>query len=277
MAIRTNFMLIDFINGNSDLSISATDLTNITQQIISTDGTVLYLKHKYGTRFYPVLRGGTGADENDAYNDFCQDFRSWVNNRQHNIDKMYQALFDYDYSPIENVDRYETETIDRDIDTTYGRKNTQSGSDALAMTGTVTNTGTDTVATSGTDSVTKSGNVVNETDVAGFNAPNSYTNDSKNTETYNNVKDKTDFGKTETDTKNLTETHNRTDTTTYGKVDTQSGTDATNDDTLRSLRVHGNIGVTTNNQLINQELEMRMMSLAEMLLDNFINDYTFYA
>ena len=118
-----------------------------------------------------------------------------------------------------------------------------------------------------------------------MNSPNSYTNESKNTETYNNVKDKTDHGKTDTETKNLTnqetqnltETHNRTDTTTYGKVDTQSGTDATNDDTLRSLRVHGNIGVTTNNQLINQELEMRMMSLAEMLLDNFINDYTFYA
>lgn len=277
MAVRTNFMLLDFINGNSDLSISATDLTHATKQIITTEGTVLYFKHKYGTRFYPVLRGGTGANENDAYNDFCQDFRSWVNNRQHNINKMYQALFDYDYSPIENVDRYETETIDRDVDTTYGRKNTQSGSDALAMTGTVTNTGTDTVATSGTDSVTKSGNIVNETDVAGFNAPQSFTNDTKNTETYNNVKDKTDFGKTETDTKNLTETHNRTDTTTYGKVDTQSGTDATNDDTLRSLRVHGNIGVTTNNQLINQELEMRMISLAEMLLDNFINDYTFYA
>lgn len=276
MAIRTNFMLIDFINGENDLSISATDLTNITRQIISTDGTVLYLKHKYGTRFYPILRGSASANVSDAYNDFCQDFRSWVNNRQHNIDKMYQALFDYDYSPIENVDRYETETIDRDVDTTYGRKNTQSGSDALAMTGTVTNTGTDTVATSGTDSVTKSGNIVNETDVAGFNAPQSFTNDTKNTETYNNVKDKTDFGKTETDTKNLTETHNRTDTTTYGKVDTQSGTDATNDDTLRSLRVHGNIGVTTNNQLINQELEMRMSSLAEMLLDNFINDYTFY-
>ena len=277
MAVRTNFMLIDFINGTGDLSISATDLTNITKQIITTEGTVLYLKHKYGTRFYPVLRGSNTADENDAYSDFCQDFRSWVTNRQHNIDKMYQALFDYDYSPIENVDRYETETIDRDVDTTYGRKNTQSGSDALAMTGTVTNTGTDTVATSGTDSVTKSGNIVNENDRSGFNTPNSYTNDSKNTETYNNVKDKTDFGKTETDTKNLTETHNRTDTTTYGKVDTQSGTDATNDDTLRSLRVHGNIGVTTNNQLIEAELEMRMMSLAEMLLDNFINDYTFYA
>lgn len=277
MAIRTNFMLIDFINGDNDLSISATDLTNISRPIISTDNTVLYMKHKYGTRFYPVLRGSATADENDAYNDFCLDFRSWVNNRQHNIDKMYQALFDYDYSPIENVDRYETETIDRDIDTTYGKRNTLSGSDTLSMTGTITNTGTDTVATSGNDSTTKSGNIVTEIDTAGFNSPNTYTNDNKSTETYNNVKDKTDFGKTETDTKNLTETHNRTDATTYGKIDTASGSDATNDDTLRSLRVHGNIGVTTNNQLIEQELDMRMMSLAEMLIDNFINDYTFYA
>lgn len=293
MAIRTNFMLIDFINGDGDLSISATDLTNISKQIITTDNAVLYMKHKYGTRFYPVLRGSATADENDAYSDFCLDFRSWVNNRQHNIDKMYQALFDYDYSPIENVDRYETETIDRDIDTTYGKRNTLSGSDSLSMTGTVTNTGTDTttetgtdtLANSGTDSTTKSGNIANEHEIAGMNSPNSYTNESKNTETYNNVKDKTDFGKTETntknltnqETKNLTETYNRTDATTYGKIDTASGSDATNDDTLRSLRVHGNIGVTTNNQLIEQELEMRMMSLAEMLIDNFINDYTFYS
>lgn len=292
MAIRTNFEVFDIIGENSDFSIHATDLNNISQTVISSENAKQYITRKYGTRYYGVLTGNYPANTSLATTNFNEDFTLWVANRQHNINKMYQALFDFDYSPIENVDRYETENISRDIDTTYGKRNTLSGSDSLSMTGTITNTGTDTVAETGTDtivdsgnqSVTKSGNIVNETDRAGFNSPNTYTNDSKNTETYNNVKDKTDFGKTETDTKNLTttdtknltETHNRTDATTYGKVDSTSGTDATNDDTLRTLRVHGNIGVTTNNQLINQELEMRIHSLAEMLLDNFMNDYTFY-
>ena len=56
------------------------------------------------------------------------------------------------------------------------------------------------------------------------------------------------------------------DSTGYGKVDTASGTDLTNygktDDFTHGHNIeytrlrHGNIGVTTNNQLINQELEM---------------------
>ena len=56
MAVRTNYELIDFLNGTSDFSISATDLQGNTQQIISSDNAVLYFKHKYATRYYPVLR-----------------------------------------------------------------------------------------------------------------------------------------------------------------------------------------------------------------------------
>lgn len=263
MAVRTNFELFDFLTTGNDFSINAKDLTGNTQTVITSANAVQYMLHKYGTRQYSILRGSS-ATVSDAFNDFSLDFRLWIMNRQHNIDRMYQALFDYDYSPIENVDRYETENVDRDIDTTYGKKDTLSGSDTVAETG------TDTHTLSGNDSTTRSGNVVSETEKAGFNSPNSYTNDAKNTETYNNVKDKTDFGKIDTESKNLSTQ------TTYGKVDTLSGTDAVNDDTLRTLRVHGNIGVTTNNQLIEAELEMRLKSLAEMLLDNFINDYTFY-
>ena len=76
--------------------------------------------------------------------------------------------------------------------------------------------------------------------------------------------DTTGYGKTDTasgtDTTGYgkTDTASGTDTTGYGKVDTASGTDITaygNTITHDRLR-HGNIGVTTNNQLINQELEM---------------------
>lgn len=256
MAVRTNFELFDFLTNNSDFSINAKDLTNTTQTVISSANAVQYMLHKYGTRQYSILRG-TSATVSDAFNDFSLDFRLWIMNRQHNIDRMYQALFDYDYSPIENVDRYENETTDKDIATEYGRKNTESGRTSVSNQENLTDS----------DVNTRSGNTVNETERAGFNEPNTYNNDTKNTETFNSVKD------------SRAQTKQTTDTgyTDHGKVDTLSGTDTVNDDTLRTLRVHGNIGVTTNTELIESELELRKISLAEMLIDNFIKDYTFYA
>lgn len=264
MAIRTNRQLIDFLTNEKDFSITALDKNNNTVVIVNSDNAVTYFKHKYGTRFYSVLRGVQTPSISEIENDFNVDFRLWILNRQKNINLQYQAMFDYPFNPIENYDRYENEITNKDISTLYGKRNTESGSDSLSMTGTITD------ANSGTDTTTKSGNIVNETDRAGFNSPNTYTNDTKNTETFNSVKDKTDFGKTET------QTHNRTDTTTFGKVDATSGTDKTDDDTLRELHSHGNIGVTTSTQMISETVELYMKSFAELLLDNFINDYTFY-
>lgn len=256
MAIRTNYELIDFITNNSDFSINAKNLSGATETVITSANAVQYMLHKYGTRQYSVLRG-TQATESEAFNDFSLDFRLWVMNRQHNIDRMYQALFDYDYSPIENYDRTENETINKDIDTTYGKKDTESGRTTLSNQENITDS----------DVTTKSGNTTNETERAGFNEPNTYNNDSKNTETFNNVKD------------SRAQTKQTTDSgyTDHGKVLTASGTDVVSDDTLRTLRVHGNIGVLQNVDMIEAELRLRIQSLAEMLLDNFINDYTFYA
>ena len=324
MAVRTNFELFDFLSGSLsgyDLTITASDKDGVTQTISSTDNTKRYFLHKYGTRIYPVLTGMNSATPEMAMVNFTEDFRCWVNNRQRNIDLQYQALYDYDYSPIDNYDRHEIETIDDDGSTTYGRRDAESGSDAfqhghsIANTGTTTkadsgsdafqhghsiaNTGTTTKADSGTDTTTKSGNIVNETEKAGFNSPNTFTNDTKNTETYNTVRDATAYGKTETQTDNTQEAHSGTDTTTYGKTETQtdntqeahsgtdtttygktttqSGTDSTTKDIERSLHAYGNIGVTTSTAMIDELIKSRMMSLADMLLDNFIDDYTYYA
>lgn len=277
MAVRTDFELIDILKTENDLSISATNLTNQTVQIISTDNTVHYFKHKYATRKYTVLRGSEPANKDDAYNDFCLDFRLWVNNRQHNIDKLYQSMFDYDYSPIENVDRYENETINQDRDTTYGKATTEGGSDRLAHGKTLTRTGSETDSKTGQDSTEYLGTVENETEKAGFNAPNTYTADTLNHETFNNRQDETTYNNTLTHVNNTTDTEGGTDTTTYGKTITDSGSDSTSDDTVRELRVHGNVGVTSNVDLLEQEERYRLQSLAELLLNNFIDDYTYYS
>ena len=316
MAIRTNYELIDILSGENDFSISATDLNNITKVITSTDNTLQYFKHKYGTRIYSTLRGVSPATKSEAYNDFSLDFRAWVSNRQHNIDKLYQSMFDYEYSPIENVDRYENETINTDTLTDYGKTETRTGTDTTTYgkTDTTTYGKTDTTTYGKTDTTTygktdtraienieektgydtlgKSGAEITTNTKAGFNSPNSYTPDSKSVTNYESYEDRNTYNTTvQTDT---TDTNTEggsnslastgSDTNRSGGSDSlaksesisHGGEDSTSNDTLRTLRVHGNIGVTSNVDLLEQEERYRLQSLAELLLDNFINDYTFY-
>lgn len=362
MAVKTTYELFDIVDANKDYSIKATDLDGVLQTVISSDNAVRYITRKYGERKYAVLTGGsTPADLSYGKTELHTDFRLWLVNRQHNIDKQYQALFDYDYSPIENVDRYENETINRDISTeygktdtesgsdttsygridtesgsdttsygktdtesgtdstTYGKTDTESGTDRTTYGKTETNSGQDVVTDGGMDQTIKGGDHTTETQKAGFNAPNSYTPAEKVIDSYSDWLEEEDYGKTETTAHGhvvtnggqdsiaygktntqggqdsisygktntqsgedeieygKTITQSGEDEISYGKVNTQGGEDTTDDDTSRTLHVHGNIGVTTNNQLIDAELNMRMISLAEMLLDNFINDYTYYA
>lgn len=277
MAVTKTFELIDFLTADNNYSITATDLQNTTQVVTSTIDSLQYFLHKYPTRRYTVIRGSGTPTTTEARSDFSEDFTLWVKNRQHNIDKLYQAMFDYDYSPIENVDRYETETTNKDIATTYGRKDTESGTTGVSRSESVDESTTNDTALSGTDATTKSGNIVTENDRAGFNTPNSYSKAEKTTETYNNLRDSTSYGKEENGSGSLERDTSGTETTTHGKVNTLSGTDSTEDDTVRTLRVHGNIGVTSNVDLLTQEFDYRLRSLAETLLDEFINDYTYYS
>lgn len=298
MAVKTIYDLYDLLSaeGSIDLSISATDTHNNQNVVISSENAVKYLLKKYPTRQYSILKGQS-VTPSEGKSDLNEWFHIWITTRQHNIDRMFQALNDYDYSPIENVDRYENETINKDIDTTYGKTQTHSGTDTLTQSGTISDAHTGTIADahsgtittvdSGKDTTTNSGSVTHETEKAGFNSPNTYTNTEKVTDLFNNRKEELTHGKTETETLNNTDTQtfnnsdtqafNKSDATLHGHVISDSGSDLVDDDTIRTLRVHGNIGVTTNNQLIESELNMRMMSLAEMLLDNFVDDATFYS
>ena len=317
MAVRTNYELIDILDAGKDYSITATDLEDTTQTVITSANAMQYMSRKYATRFYSVLRGGTPATVTDATNDFASDFRLWIMNRQHNIDKLYQSMFDYDYSPIENVDRHESETIDATDATTYGRKDTESGTDSVTYGKKDTESGTDSTTygkkdtqsgtdsvtygkkdtESGTDTLTKGGSEVHEIDKAGFNSPSTYSNDTKDTLSFTNRTEGTQYGhvNTESGTDSTqyghtntqsgtdstqyghTNTQSGTDSTQYGHTNTQSGTDSTDHDSERTLHVHGNIGVTSNVQLLTEEENYRLQSLAELLIDNFINDYTYYS
>ena len=92
-----------------------------------------------------------------------------------------------------------------------------------------TREGSDTLTMTGTDVNVLEGNTENE--VSGFNSPD-YVNDAKNSQESTN-----------------TETRGMTDTTTHDTTDTLDGE--------RTLTRSGNIGVTTSQQMLQSEIELR--------------------
>ena len=330
MAIATTMEIIDFLdNTGRDYSIHATSkgLADIT--LISSDDAYRYIIRKYGDRRYTLLSGVRPHNKVEMNVEFHNDYRLWLLNRRRNIDRMYQTLYDYDYVPIENYNRTESETIQSEDSVEYGHIISDSGSetveygktDTLSGTDTTTygktdsRTGSDTITTNesiendktDTDTInatnTKNGREINTTEKAGFNAPYAYTPDVKTTLEYDNViddkvstdsrviNDDTTRTETETTQHNTVDTLGGNDRVTYGKTNTTSGSDETEKtnvsehsgtdidtkDSERNMHAYGNIGVTTNQKMVTEEMEVRKVALVEMLIDNFINDFTFYS
>lgn len=182
----------------------------------------------------------------------------WFETRAYDFSQMYDALH-AKYNPIENYDRTEG----------YKDTLTHSGVDKVQQTlgtqvetkhtGTETSasTGTDTQVESGTDTTTHAGTEGTELTVAAYDS-DSYVPRENSTRTPD---------LTDTRTPNLT--HKRTpdllDTRTPNLTDVSvnSGTDKGQTEyghvetTEHHSRVHGNIGVTTNQQMIQAEVDMR--------------------
>lgn len=150
----------------------------------------------------------------------------WFSRRLFDFDRMYKSLR-MEYSPIENYDRIE------DIKREYKDSGTDTETLTLGSSTTSSHTGTDT------DSIQGSGS--NEKGVYAYNE-DGYTNREKDTETHNS---------------NNTQTYNSTVT------NTGSGSDKTQTDygkqrtETESTRIHGNIGVTTSQQMIESEMSLR--------------------
>lgn len=145
---------------------------------------------------------------------------------------------------------------EKESETTYGKRVEESN------TVTSDNTGTQTNAKSGNDTVTseKTGNnkdTIKGTDSEKYGETKQENNGSTNTNE--------ETAATQTTTKG-TKNENESINITYGKTE--------NVDSL----IHGNIGVTTTQQMINSELELRLKkNIIETIIDRFINSTTFYA
>lgn len=213
-----------------------------------------------------------------------------------------------EYNPIENYRRNETEKITdgRTEQHSGSDTSTASGSDALARTGTETDTesgteslrrtGTDTNTASGSDTTsgsssstdTNSGTDTVNNKITGFDSDTLVPHDSSetlhglvteneaegtNTQTYGRV-DTTQHNTTDTTTFGKVDTiqHNTTDTTTYGKQDTfQHGEKIEHEgETERSVLAYGNIGVTTSQQMLEEEMKIaKEIQIIPIIIESF--------
>lgn len=123
------------------------------------------------------------------------------------------------------------------------------------------------------------GSVQDSKDITGsYKDDKKITGSYKDTTTYGKV-DTTAYGKVDTMAygKVDTMTYGKSDTTTYGKTDTQTfGKISTDRHTGKEdfeSRIHGNIGVTTSQQMIESELELRKFDIYADIARRFENEF----
>lgn len=184
-------------------------------------------------------------DVADLNGTFMNTWLFWKNANMDNIERMFKALIDSDYSPIENYDRYEDSTLKAD-NTTKIKQN-------------VTNT-----TSYGTNGL------VNET---------SFSNDRKDTtttyaSTYESINANQQTAKSETVPKGKeTSTTKGTVTNTTSMDDTQNQ-NRTDTNASTNRHIHGNIGVTTAQQMINEELRLRVANnLTDIVIEMFAKEH----
>lgn len=211
-----------------------------------------------------------------VYNDprvFREMIYTWFHIRDWNF-KHLIAIIQAEYSPIENTDRYSEHTIKNSGSDSrkYGGSDTRkySASDETKRSASDTVNGSNEESMSrtesGTDSHTRTPNLQSLTidEISAENA-NDYQPDSQHRtsesgsettagETSGEESERRNGSRAETGSHSSTETgtHSSTDTNSYGKTETGSR----NGQETYTEHTHGNIGVTSNVQLINEETSL---------------------
>ena len=225
--------------------------------------------------------------------------------------RVYNASL-LEYNPIENYRRNETETIEddrteehsgADVNRSSGTDSlartgsdtfTESGSETLSKTGTVVNeaSGSDTTDGNSETNYEEGGNDRTDHNISGYDSNTLVANtedetyygktedtasEAETTTTYgrtdtqtNNTEDETTFGKVTTETLNTTDTttHGKTDTLTHGEKIEHGGS------TERTVLAYGNIGVTTSQEMLTQELEIaKIINVIPVIIESFKNRF----
>lgn len=163
---------------------------------------------------------------------------AWSIKWKSNIEKVYDLLEKLEYNPVENYDRHENWTDSPNITRETQLSGTDSNKQTAGQGSTTKQTGTDT----------------NEQKVSAFNS-SGYDPSEQDIMTYGNQTQITTSGA-------------NTNEFSYGRkdVNTEKG------NTEHSGRIHGNIGVTTTQQMMESEMSLRKQSFIDYCTGLFAND-----
>lgn len=163
---------------------------------------------------------------------------AWSRKWKGNIEKVYDLLEKLEYNPVENYDRQENWSDSPNITRETQLSGTDTNKQTAGQGSTTKQTGTDT----------------NEQKVSAFNS-SGYDPSEQNIMTYGNQTQVTTSG-------------TNTNEFSYGRkdVNTEKGS------TEHSGRIHGNVGVTTTQEMMKSEMSLRKQSFIDYCTGLFAND-----
>ena len=166
---------------------------------------------------------------------WARTFEKWVN------------VFSLEYNPIENYDRMESWTDSANRSGQSQRTESRDYSTQLNVNA----SSNDTTANTGGDSTTHK--------VSAYDS-NDYSNDSLDTVELNN--------------QSVTNGHNQNQTNGRDSGATSTvGNDVNVDNSKHEGRMHGNIGVTTTQQMMHEEIQIARFNLTKQISDIFIQEF----
>ena len=168
-------------------------------------------------------------------------FLTWGPNFKH----LYETTM-YEYDPIENYNRYEngSEAIEEDSTTTNDDSINYTGNDS------VTNTGTNSDVGSGSDEVERTISAMN----SGSYQPDNKEVTSLGSTMTHNINNKSVMNDNDTTTRDLSEVYDKDWRRGYGS------------------HTHGNVGVTTTQEMIEQERKIAEFNVVQYIVDKFRDD-----
>ena len=244
-----------FSANNDDLFVNLTLPTGIDKDILTNN---ILLK---------------GADFEVMYSDpfFLQEaIGMWSGKWQRTFEKWVAALA-IEYNPLENYDRKEdwSDTLNRGVKTNARRDsgNTRTFDNQDKRTLDTENKLTlDSENKRTLDTTETTERQVSAYDSSSYQPAEKTTVENDGTDTLNNTG-------TETTNNTGTDTMNYTGTITDEFGEGTSGSETENSKTVRDGRIHGNIGVTTSQQMLEAELKIAEWNMYEHITDLFLSEF----
>ena len=181
-----------------------------------------------------------------------------------------------EYNPIENYNRTELETIaDDQTDTHSGNdvtRTTGTDSRTLSSNDTETHSGTDSRTLSSTGSETNSGTDTETNKISAYDSGNLVDHDQSLVQHGHGVSSTSSGSDSTVHGHVISDNSSGTDSTTYGKTDTLThGEQIVHEgDITKNSHISGNIGVTTSQQMLEQEIEVSAkLNVMDMIVRAF--------